>query len=216
MRRTRAVLASFDTHEQAQACVQVLLGVGLDISFNSIAEPPSLRERIASVLSSGKSIPSWTRRGLLVGACVGFLIDTAVFPISYLGTMNVTGPLASWVVAVAEWSFVLGAVAAIVGALLVSSRRKVPVIHYQLTRECGKLLLIAFGSASVIAHAERSLMLPAGRVGVGYSNAKALVRYRQSSLKHTLKIAFDRWMSKKHVKSQIGVSGFAPRGSDDC
>jgi hypothetical protein len=26
-----------------------------------------------------------------------FLIDTAVFPISYIGAMNVTGPLASWV-----------------------------------------------------------------------------------------------------------------------
>jgi len=94
-----------------------------------------------------------------------FLIDTAVFPISYIGAMNVTGPLASWVVAVGEWSFVLGAAGAVVGALLVSSRRKVPVIHYQLTRECGKLLLIACGSASAIAHAERSLMLPAGRVG---------------------------------------------------
>lgn len=165
MLRTRAILASFDTHEQAQTCVRGLLGVGFNISFNSLAEPPSLNERVASVLSSGKSIPSWTRRGLLVGACVGFLIDTAVFPISYLGTMNVTGPLASWVVAVAEWSFVLGAAGAIVGALLVSSRRKVPMIDYQLTRECGKLLLIACGSASAIAYAERSLMLPAGRVG---------------------------------------------------
>lgn len=165
MLRTRAILASFDTHEQAQTCVRGLLGVGFDISFNSIAEPPSLHERVASVLSSGKSIQCWTKRGLLIGAFVGFLIDTAVFPISYVGTMNVTGPLASWVVAVAEWSFLLGAAGAIVGALLVSSRRKVPVIHYQLTRECGKLLLIACGSASAIAHAERSLMLAAGGVG---------------------------------------------------
>jgi hypothetical protein len=165
MLRTRAILASFDTHEQAQTCVRGLLGVGFDISFNSIAEPPSLHERVVSVLSSGKSIQFWTKRGLLIGAFVGFLIDTAVFPISYVGTMNVTGPLASWVVAVAEWSFLLGAAGAIVGALLASSRRKVPVIHNQLTRECGKLLLIACGSASAIAHAERSLMLSAGGVG---------------------------------------------------
>ena len=79
--------------------------------------------------------------------------------------MNVTDPLASWVVAVAEWSFVLGAAGAIVVALLVSSRRKVPVIHYQLTRECGTLLLIACGSASAIAKAELGLMLSAGGVG---------------------------------------------------
>jgi hypothetical protein len=70
MLRTRAILASFDTHEQAQTCVRGLLGVGLDVSFNSIAEPPSLHERIASVLSSGNSIECWTKRGLLIGAFV--------------------------------------------------------------------------------------------------------------------------------------------------
>jgi len=113
MQSTRAVLASFDTHEQAQTCVRGLLGVGFDIPFNSIAEPPTSIERIASLVSSDKSIQCWTKRGLLIGAFVGFLIDTAVFPISYVGTMNLTSPLASWVVAVAEWSFVLGTVGTI-------------------------------------------------------------------------------------------------------
>jgi hypothetical protein len=43
------------------------LGVGFDISFNSIAEPPSLYERVVSVLSSGKSIQFWTKRGVKGG-----------------------------------------------------------------------------------------------------------------------------------------------------
>jgi hypothetical protein len=165
MRKTRAVLASFDTHEQAQNCVRGLLGVGFHVSFNRVAESPSLHERIASFHSSGKSIPCWTRRGLLIGAIVGFLIDTAVFPISHIGPMDLTGPLAFWIVAVVEWSFFLGGIGATVGMLLGWSRKKSQVVHYQLTRECGKLLLIAFGSASAIAHAERILLLSAGAKG---------------------------------------------------
>ena len=165
MRNTRTVLASFDTHEEAKTCVLGLLGVGFDVSFNSIAEPPSLHERFASLLSSGKSSPCWTRRGLFIGALVGFVIDTAVFPISHIEAIDLTGALASWIIAVVEWSCLLGGTGAIVGTLLGWSRKKAQVVHYQLTSESGKLLLIAFGSAFAIAHAERSLLPSAGAQG---------------------------------------------------
>jgi hypothetical protein len=117
MQRTRAILAIFDTHEQAQTCVRGFLRVGVQIPLKSIAAPPSFGERAASLLAFGRGIQSWTQRGLLIGALVGFLIDTALFPVDHIATMDVTGPLASWIVAIIEWSMLLGGGGAIIGTL---------------------------------------------------------------------------------------------------
>lgn len=160
MRQARSVLGNFDTYDQANACVRELLRGGLDISAVAIPGQAPKDVRFGSLFAPGAYIPLWARRGVITGASLGFLLDSSLFAPSHVASLDLTGPLAHWLFAIAEWTVAVGGLGVLVGSLLVWSKRRMHLLRYEMTREQDGVLLVVYGTNSAIAEAKRRSIVP--------------------------------------------------------
>jgi hypothetical protein len=160
------VLSRYETHEEAKASVRALSRVGFTVAFHTILENTQLHWRVASFFRPDDRFSRWIMRGTIGGGLIGLLFDTAVFAPSYVGSLDLTGAPASWILAIVEWS-VFGATCGAIFASLLVGLSQQGAIRYELTREGSRLLPTAFGRARAIARAQRALMLAAQQTTCG-------------------------------------------------
>ena len=149
-----SVVAIYESHTGAEAALKDLQKAGLDMKrFSIIGKDFHTEEHALGFYTSGDRMKFWGVRGAFWGSLWGILFGGAFFFIPVFGPLVVMGPLVGWLVGALEGAAVGGAAGVFAAALASIGIPNDSVVKYELDVKAGKFLVLARGSADMIAHA---------------------------------------------------------------
>jgi hypothetical protein len=155
---TNAVLAVYDSHDQAEAAVRDLHKDGFDMKKLSIVGKRfHTEEHVVGYYNAGDRMLYWGKQGAFWGGLWGLLFGSAFFWVPGVGPLLVAGPLVAWMVGALEGAVVVGGLTALGGALASIGIPENSVVQYETQVKSGKLLLVAHGTADEVQKARNLL-----------------------------------------------------------
>jgi len=156
MADTSAIIATYDTHPQAEEAVRELDRSGFDMKrLSIIGKGYHSEEHPVGFYTRGDRMKNWGGLGLFWGALWGMLLGAAFFWIPGIGPLGVAGPFVHVLVGGAEGAAVVGG-ASVVGAALMSlGVPKDGIIKYESSLRADKYLLIVHGNAGELEQARQ-------------------------------------------------------------
>jgi uncharacterized membrane protein len=150
-----AVVASYNTHDEAQSAVQELHKSGFDMKKLSIVgRDYHSEEHVVGFYNAGERMKYWGKTGAFWGGLWGMLFGAAFFAIPGLGPILVAGPLVAWIVGALEGAVLVGGVSAVGAGLYSLGIPKDSIVKYDTALKANKFILIAHGTASEVAKAK--------------------------------------------------------------
>ncbi len=151
-----SVVATYDTHAQAEAAIKELQADGIDMKSLSIAgRNTHTDEHVTGYYTSGVRMKHWGSLGALWGGFWGLLFGAGIFAIPGIGPILVAGPLVAWIVAGLEGAAVVGGVSAVGAGLFSIGIPKDSVIKYEIALKTDKFLLVVHGTPDAVEKAKR-------------------------------------------------------------
>jgi uncharacterized membrane protein len=151
---TNAVVAIYDTHEQAERAIKELQEAGVDMKSLSIAgRNTHTDEHVVGYYNTGDRMKYWGKVGAFWGGFWGLLFGAAAFAIPGIGPILVAGPLVAWIIAGLEGAAVVGGVSAVGAALVSIGIPKDSVLKYEVALKTDKFVLIVHGTPGDVARA---------------------------------------------------------------
>lgn len=152
---TNAVIAIYNTHDQAENAIKQLQHAGFNMQTLSIAaKDTQTQEQVVGYYTVGDRMKRWGRIGAFWGGFWGLLYGAGLFAVPQLGFVLVAGPLVSWVVGALEGAAILGGVSAIGAGLISIGIPKDSVLKYDVALKTDKYLLIAHGLPEEVTRAK--------------------------------------------------------------
>ena len=156
MADTNAIIATYDTHEQAEEAVMELDRSGFAMKQLSIVgKGYHSEEHPVGFYTLGDRMKSWGGLGLFWGALWGMLMGAAFFWVPGIGPLGVAGPFVHILVGGAEGAAVVGGVSVLGAALVNLGVPKDRAIKYESSLRADKYLLIVHGSADEVEQARQ-------------------------------------------------------------
>jgi len=156
MADTNAIIATYDTHQQAEDTVRELDRSGFAMKqLSIIGKGYHSEEHPVGFYTRGDRMKSWGGLGLFWGALWGMLLGAAFFWIPGIGPLGVAGPFVHMLVSGAEGAAVVGGASALGAALMSLGVPKDGVIKYESSLRADKYLLIVHGSAAEVEQARQ-------------------------------------------------------------
>jgi uncharacterized membrane protein len=155
MTHTNAVVAIYDTHEQAERAIKELQEAGVDMKSLSIAAKNThTDEHVVGYYNAGDRMKYWGKVGAFWGGFWGMLFGAAAFTIPGIGPILVAGPLVAWIIGALEGAAVIGGVSAIGAGLVSIGIPKDSVLKYEVALKTDKFLLIVHGTSEAVDKAQ--------------------------------------------------------------
>jgi heat induced stress protein YflT len=155
MSETNAVVAIYDSHSQAEEAVKELQRSGFDIKKLSIVgKGYHSEEQVVGLYNTGDRMKHWGKLGAFWGGLWGMLFGAAFFVIPGLGPILAAGPVVAWIVGALEGAVVVGGLSAVGAGLYSIGIPKDSVVKYEAALKSDKFLLLAHGTADVVAKAK--------------------------------------------------------------
>ncbi|MEZ6097831.1 MAG: general stress protein [Pirellulaceae bacterium] len=152
--QNNAVVATYDTHKQAEDAVKELQQAGFDMKQLSIVgRDYHTEEHVVGYYNAGDRMKYWGKLGAFWGGIWGLLFGAAFFWVPGVGPLVVAGPLAAAIVAALENAVVVGGLSALGAGLFSLGIPKDSVVRYETALRAGKYLLIAHGTPDEVAKA---------------------------------------------------------------
>lgn len=149
-----AVVATFDTHQQAEQGIKELQKSGFDMNkLSIIGRGYHSEEHPLGFYTSGDRIKTWGGIGAFWGGLWGILLGAAFFWVPGFGPLAVAGPIVGMLAGGLEGAAVVGGVSALVAALMSLGLPKRSAIKYETQLKADKYLVIAHGSAEEVDNA---------------------------------------------------------------
>ena len=149
-----SVVATYDTHEQAEQAINELNQAGVDMKSLSIAgKDTHTDEHVVGYYNVGDRMKYWGKFGAFWGGFWGLLFGSALFSIPGLGPILVAGPLVAWIVAGLEGAVVVGGVSALGAGLVSIGIPKDSAIKYEVALKTDKYLLVVHGTRDAVEKA---------------------------------------------------------------
>jgi len=150
-----SVVATFDTHEQAEHAIKELQEDGIDMKSLSIAgKNTHTDEHVVGYYNAGDRVRFWGKEGAFWGGIWGLLFGSAAFAIPGIGPILAAGPLVAWIVAGLEGAVVVGGVSALGAGLMSIGIPKDSVIKYETALTTDKYLLVVHGTPEEVEKAK--------------------------------------------------------------
>src|SRR4030095_13874546 len=139
---SKAVVAVYNTHPEAEAGVKELQKGGFDTKKLSIlGKDYHTEEHVVGYYNSGARLKYWGKMGALWGGLWGLLFGAAFFWVPGVGPLLVAGPLASAIVAGLEGAVVGSGLSALGAGLYGLGIPKNSVLQYESALKAGKYVL---------------------------------------------------------------------------
>jgi hypothetical protein len=159
-----SVVATFNTHPEAEEGVKRLLKAGFDSKKLSIVgKDYHSEENVIGYYNTGDRIKYWGKQGAFWGGLWGLLFGSAFFFIPGIGPIVVGGPLVSWIIGVLEGATIVGGLSAIGAALYSIGIPKDSVVKYEASLKSNKFLVVEQGSTAEMPKA-RDILQGAGAI----------------------------------------------------
>jgi len=153
-----AVVATFDTHLQAEQGVKELQKSGFDMNkLSIIGRGYHSEEHPLGFYTSGDRIRTWGGIGAFWGGLWGILFGAAFFWVPGFGPLAVAGPIVGMLAGGLEGAAVVGGASALVAALMSLGLPKRSAIKYETLLKADKYLVIAHGNAEEVDNAREIL-----------------------------------------------------------
>ena len=150
-----ACVATYDTHQAAEAAVRELEKSGIDMKrLSIIGRDYHSEEQVVGYYNTGDRMKAWGKMGAFWGSLWGILFGAAFFVIPGIGPIAVAGPVVSAIVGGLEGAVAFGGLSALAAGLISIGIPKDTVIKYETALKAGKFLLIVHGSAAETAQAK--------------------------------------------------------------
>jgi hypothetical protein len=150
-----AVVATYNTHAQAENAVEELHKSGFDMKRLSIVgRDYHTEEHVVGFYNNGDRMKYWGKTGAFWGGIWGMLFGAAFFAIPGLGPILVAGPLVAWIIGALEGAAVVGGVSAVGAGLYGLGIPKDSVLQYDTALKANKFVLVAHGTANEVAKAK--------------------------------------------------------------
>lgn len=142
-----AIVATFNTHIEAEDAVKEVQKAGFDMNKLSIVgKDYHSDEHVVGYYNMGDRAKSWGKFGAFWGGLWGLLFGSAFFFIPGIGPILVAGPLVAWIVGALEGAVVIGGLSALGAALFSIGIPKDSIVLYETSLKANKFLLIDHGS----------------------------------------------------------------------
>lgn len=154
MKNTTGIIATYDSHEQAEDAVRELHRAGFKMQQLSIVGKGYRSEEYPmGFYTLGDRMKTWGGVGAFWGALWGMLVGAAFFWLPGIGLLGAAGPIVHVLVGALEGAAVVGGVSALGAALASIGVPRDAVLKYERSVQADKYLLIAHGSASEVEEA---------------------------------------------------------------
>ena len=142
-----SVVATFNTHVEAEEAVKEIQKSGLDMKKLSIVgKDYHSQEHVTGYYNTGDRIAYWGKLGAFWGSLWGFLMGSAVFFIPGLGPVVIAGPIIAWIIGALEGALFVGGLSVIGAALYSIGIPKDSILKYEESLKANKFLLIVHGT----------------------------------------------------------------------
>ncbi len=153
-----AVIAIYDTHEEAEKAITELEKSGFDMKKLSIVGKDYMsEEEVIGYYNIGDRMKLWGKTGAFWGGLWGIMFGSALFFIPGIGPIVAAGPLVGWIVGALEGALVLGGLSALGAALYSLGIPKDSIIEYESQIKMGKYVVIAHGSQDELSKTQKTI-----------------------------------------------------------
>ena len=158
MSDTNAVIAVYNTHDDAEAAIQELQRSGFDMKKLSVVGKDFVTdEQVVGYYNAGDRMKYWGKWGAFWGGLWGLLVGAAFFWVPGIGPLLVAGPVVAWIVGALEGAVVVGGLSVLGAALYSIGIPKDSILTYETAVKADKFLLVAHGNAEEATKAKEIL-----------------------------------------------------------
>lgn len=155
-----AVIAIYDTHEEAEIAISELQKNGFDMKKLSIVgKDYQSEEEVVGYYNTGDRMKLWVwgKAGAFWGGIWGLMFGSAIFLIPGIGPLVAAGPLVSWIVGALEGAVVVGGLSALGAGLYSIGIPKDSIIEYESQIKLGKYVVIAHGAPDEVGKIQNTI-----------------------------------------------------------
>jgi uncharacterized membrane protein len=153
-----AVVATFNTHIEAEDAIKEVQKAGFDMKKLSIVgKDYHSDENVIGYYNMDDRVKNWGKNGAFWGGIWGMLFGSAFFFIPGMGPVLVAGPLVAWIIGALEVAAVVGGLSALGAALYSIGIPTDSIIQYEKSLKANKFLMIAHGTGDEVEHARQIL-----------------------------------------------------------
>jgi uncharacterized membrane protein len=150
-----SVVATFDSHDRAEAAIRELQKNGFDMKKLSIVgKDYHTEEHVVGYYTTGDRMKYWGKLGAFWGGFWGILFGSAFFWVPGIGQVLVAGPLVMWIVGALEEAALFGGLSALGAGLYSIGIPRNSIVQYETEVRNGKLLLVAHGTPEEVQRAK--------------------------------------------------------------
>ena len=158
MSDTNAIVAVYNSHDDAEAAIKELQRSGFDLKKLSVVGKDFVTdEQVVGFYNAGDRMKYWGKWGAFWGGLWGLLVGAAFFWVPGVGPLLVAGPAVAWIVAALEGAVVVGGLSVLGAALYSIGIPKDSIVKYETDVKANKFLLVAHGTAEEAAKAKEIL-----------------------------------------------------------
>lgn len=159
-----AVVAIYDTHEEAEQAVHELETSGYDMrKLSIVGKDYQTEEEVVGYYNTGDRMMSWGKMGAFWGGLWGLLFGSAFFLIPGIGPLLAAGPIVGWIVGALEGAAVIGGLSALGAGLYSIGIPKDSILEYETQIKAGKFVVITHGSPDEVSKTKDTLAATAHR-----------------------------------------------------
>jgi len=158
MSDTNAIIAVYNSHDDAETAIKELQRSGFDLKKLSVVGKDFITdEQVVGFYNAGDRMKYWGKWGAFWGGLWGLLVGAAFFWVPGVGPLLVAGPAVAWIVAALEGAVVVGGLSVLGAALYSIGIPKDSIVKYETDVKANKFLLVAHGTAQEAAKAKEIL-----------------------------------------------------------
>lgn len=155
MSEKNAVVAVYETHDQAEEALKELQRSGFDMKkLSIIGKDYHTEEHVVGYYNAGDRMKVWGKSGAFWGGIWGILLGSAFFAIPGIGPVLVAGPMVAWIIGALEGALLVGGLSAIGAGLYSIGIPKDSIVQYEAAIKSDKFLLLAHGTAEEVDRAK--------------------------------------------------------------
>jgi len=153
-----AVVAVYQSHDAAEACVNELHQSGFDMKkLSIIGRDYHTDEHVVGYYNTGDRVKYWGSQGAFWGGIWGSLFGSAFFLVPGIGPLVVAGPLVGWLLGALEGAVVVGGLSTLGACLFSQGIPKDSIVVYETAIKSGKFVVIAHGSDEDVIQARKAM-----------------------------------------------------------
>jgi uncharacterized membrane protein len=154
MKKENAMVAIYNSHEEAEQAVKSLQKSGYNMkNLSIVGKDYHTDENVVGYYNMGDRMMQWGGNGAFWGSLWGLMVGSAFFMIPGVGPVLIAGSFVSAVVGALEGAVIVGSTGALGAALFSIGIPEDSIVEYETEIKAGKFMLLTNGTTEEMAKA---------------------------------------------------------------